>query len=137
LSQLTVNLNARTQDGRLTRGGPSMEKPKGWRTVLLLQNSTAAQNRGETQATYGRDEDGGLTFSTYAMVTMQPRPRWQFSVRPSYERLVDTQQYVTALAGGSAATFGRRFIFAHIDRSTYSTQVRMNYTFKPDLTLDF
>ena len=26
---------------------------------------------------------------------------------------------------------------AHIDRSTYATQIRLNYTFKPDLTLDF
>ena len=28
-------------------------------------------------------------------------------------------------------------MFAHIDRSTYSTQFRWTYTFKPDLTLDF
>ncbi|MBF8300614.1 MAG: hypothetical protein HW394_984, partial [Acidobacteria bacterium] len=46
-------------------------------------------------------------------------------------------QYVTTLAGGGPATFGRRYIFAHVDRSTYSTQFRLNYTFKPDLTLDF
>jgi hypothetical protein len=58
-------------------------------------------------------------------------------VGPAYEREVDTQQYVTTVAGGSSETFGSRYVFAHIDRSTYSTQVRMNYTFRPDLTLDF
>jgi hypothetical protein len=39
--------------------------------------------------------------------------------------------------GGPPATFGRRYIFANIDRSTYSAEVRLNYTFKPDLNLDF
>ena len=43
----------------------------------------------------------------------------------------------TTLPGGGPATFGSRYIFGHIDRSTYSTQVRLNYTFKPDLNLDF
>ena len=41
------------------------------------------------------------------------------------------------MTGGSAATYGGRYIFAHVDRSTYSMEVRLNYTFKPDLTLDF
>ena len=41
------------------------------------------------------------------------------------------------LPGGGPATYGGRYIFAHIDRTTYSTQIRLNYTFKPDLTLDF
>jgi len=61
----------------------------------------------------------------------------QVSITPEYSREVSTQQYVTALPGGPAATFGRRYVFAHIDQSEYSTQFRMNYTFKPDLTLDF
>jgi hypothetical protein len=59
------------------------------------------------------------------------------SIGPEYERIVDTQQFVTTLAGGPAAVFGGRYVFARVDRSTYSTEVRLNYTFKPDLTLDF
>jgi hypothetical protein len=136
-TQLTLILNARTQDQRLTRGGPSMERPKGWRTNLRLQNSGAAQTRGVLQGAYARDEDGGLVTQATATLTVQPGPQWQLSVGPAYEREVDTQQYVTTVAGGSSETFGSRYVFAHIDRSTYSTQVRMNYTFRPDLTLDF
>jgi hypothetical protein len=67
---------------------------------------------------------------------MQPGPQWQLSVQPAYEREVK-QQYITTLPGGRPDTFGSRYVFAHVDRSTYSTQVRMNYTFRPDLTLDF
>ena len=50
---------------------------------------------------------------------------------------VDTQQYVSTVNGGGAQTYGRRYVFAHIDRHTYSMKVRMNFTFKPDLNVDF
>jgi hypothetical protein len=70
-------------------------------------------------------------------LTVQPSSQWQLALRPEYERVVDTQQYVTTLAGGSIETYGSRYVFGTVDRSTYSTQVRLNYTFKPDLTLDF
>jgi hypothetical protein len=136
-AQLSGNLSARTQDQRLTRGGPSMEKPQSWRTNLRVQNSGSAQTRGVLQSAYGRDEDGGLTAQANVTLTLQPAPQWQISVRPSYDREVNTQQYVTTIGGGRPATYGSRYVFAHVDRSTYSTQLRMNYTFRPDLTLDF
>jgi hypothetical protein len=136
-TQLSLFTAARTQDERLTRGGPSMEHPTSWRANLRVQNSSAASNRADLQGAYGRDEDGGLFYQTNLMLAMQPRPQWQFSVKPAYEREVNTQQYVATVAGGRVETFGSRFVFAHVDRSTYSTQVRVNYTFKPDLTLDF
>jgi hypothetical protein len=136
-AQLSFNAAARTQDQRLTRGGPSMEKPKSWRTSLRVQNSNAAANRTDLQAAYGRDEDGGLLYQTNVTLTMRPAPQWQLSVKPAYEREVNTQQYFGAFGGGRPDTFGSRFVFAHVDRSTYSTQLRVNYTFKPDLNLDF
>lgn len=136
-TNLSGSVRPRTQNMRLTRGGPSMEQPASWQATIEVQNSDAAQTRGETSLTYGRHEDGGVVFQTEAELSMQPGPQWQLSITPMYERQVDTQQYVTTLAGGGAATFGARYVFAHIDRSTYSTQFRVNYTFKPDLTLDF
>jgi hypothetical protein len=58
------------------------------------------------------------------------------SLTPSYERQVDTQQYVATFDRGAAATYGRRYVFGRIDRSTYSAKIRMNFTFKPDLNVD-
>jgi len=125
------------QDERLTRGGPSMQKPGSWRANVEIESSDAAETRGDAAIEYGRTEDGGLTFVVDSELTMQPTPQWQLSISPAYEREVNTQQYVSTSTGGSAATYGGRYIFAHVDRSTYSMQVRLNYTFKPDLTLDF
>lgn len=136
-TEIETTFNLRSQDQRLTRGGPSMEQPSNWEANLQIQNSEASQTRGEMEVVYGRNEDGGLAFSVNAELTIQPAPQWQLSIQPQYEREVETQQYVATIAGGGPATYGSRYVFAHIDRATYSTQFRWNYTFKPDLTLDF
>ena len=136
-TDFSATINRRTQDQRLTRGGPSMQKPANWEMQLSVESSDASRTRGEFEVAYGRNEDGGLLFNASGGITMQPGSQWQLSIEPQYERELDTQQFVTALAGGGSATFGNRYVFAHIDRSTYSTQFRWNYTFKPDLTLDF
>ena len=136
-AQIGAVFNSRLQNQNLTRGGPSMERPGSWRTTLEVDTSEASETRAGVDAEYGRTEDGGVTFVVEGEVTLQPNPQWQLAIGPAYERRVDTQQYVSTLAGGRPATFGSRYIFAHVDRSTYSMEVRLNYTFKPDLTLDF
>jgi hypothetical protein len=134
-TNVTATFNSRVQDQRLTRGGPLMEKPRGWIVQTVVQNSDASQTRGSLDLRVARDEDEGSTLRAEATVAVQPMPRWLMSVTPFYEHLIDTQQYVTALNGGSF-TYGRRYVFARVDRSTYSAKVRLNYTFKPDLNLD-
>ena len=70
-------------------------------------------------------------------VSFRPGPRWQLSVTPTHIRQIDSQQYATTLSGGRPDTYGKRYIFAFIDRRMVSSQFRLNYTFKPDLNLDF
>jgi hypothetical protein len=136
-TELTLSYDFRRQDMRLTRGGPSMERPRGWSANLRVESSDAQQTSGDVDGRYSADEDGGWTFNLDGGFTVRPRPQWLFSIRPEYRREIDTQQYIATLDGGTEATYGRRYIFGRIDRSTYSAQVRLNYTFKPDLNLDF
>jgi len=127
----------RRQDMRLTRGGPLMQTPRGWQTSLEIETGDGSATQGDFSTEYRRDEEGGLVFNVEGGVEMRPGPQWRLTISPGYEREVNAQQYVATLAGGGPATFGGRYIFGHIDRSTYATEVRVNYTFKPDLTLDF
>ena len=136
-SEWSAEYFPRGQDMRLTRGGPSMERPASWLASFEMDNSETSETRGRLELAYGRTEEGGLQFQTEVGLTVRPGPQWQLSISPSYEREVDTQQFVTSLSGGFPATFGRRYVFANIDRSTYAAEVRLNYTFKPDLNLDF
>jgi hypothetical protein len=82
------------------------------------------------------DELGGWSRSGSVNLSVRPSPQWQLSFGPSYNRTDSSQQYVTSLSGGRAETYGRRYIFAYIDRTTISAQLRMSYTVRPDLTLD-
>ena len=135
-TDIGLDLNKRTQNERLTRGGPSMQTPRGWNANAELRNSSAARNTWNGRLEYGRDEDGGYVFGISGGLSVRPAPRWQLSFEPGYTRERQTQQYVDTLPRSGPETFGERYIFTFIDRSTVVTQFRFSYTFKPDLTLE-
>jgi hypothetical protein len=125
-----------TRFGNLTRGGPLMTLPPGWNLNVQLRNRSGAQTSWNVNLTAAGNDDGGFNHALTAGFGLRPGPRWQLSVNPTIQRQVDTQQYITTLPGGSPATFGARYVFGSVDRSTYSAQFRLGYTFKPDLNLD-
>ena len=135
-TQLFVTSTMRAQDERLTRGGPLMGTPRGWNLAMLVDSNRAKRLQTDYVLEYGRNEDGGLNFSASTEWEFQAGSKWGLSVSPQYLRLVDVRQYLTTLAGGPDSTYGSRYVFGRVDRSTYSTQLRANYTFKPDMTLD-
>jgi hypothetical protein len=136
VTNLTAWVDLRAQDERLTRGGPSMGLPRGWVTIAQLSSASFAKTRWNGRLYYGRNELGGLTYRISGGLSVRPSPRWQLSIDPNYLRYVEPRQYVDTLAGGRAATFGRRYVFAFLDQSTLLAQVRLNYTFTPDLSLE-
>ena len=135
-SSVSVVRFFRTRDVKLTRGGPLMMGPRGWTVNASAGNSSASQTRWTGNAAASENELGGTWRRAAGTFSFRPGPRWQLSVAPSYERLVDAQQYVSTLSGGRADTYGSRYVFAYIDRSTVSTEFRMGFTLKPDVNLD-
>ncbi len=135
-TRATVDYSLRSQNQRLTRGGPSMEGPQDWRASLSLQSNPSAETRWRAGGSYGQDELGGWSGSVDAEVSLVPAPRWQVSFTPSFERRSDSRQYVTFRYGGSPATFGDRYILAFTDRTTLAIETRLNFTLQPDLNLE-
>jgi hypothetical protein len=134
---VSVTRNMRAQDERLTRGGPLMGTPRGWHVALTVDSNRAQRLQSDFAVEYATNEDGGSNFIASTEWEFLAGSQWGLSALPRYQREVDVRQYVTTLAGGSEATYGSRYIFGRVDRSTHSTQLRANYTFKPDMTLDF
>ncbi|HEU4455144.1 MAG TPA: DUF5916 domain-containing protein [Longimicrobium sp.] len=135
-SYLTGWVDFRAQSDRLTRGGPLMGVPMGWTVGYQLYNSGASRTRWLAGIEGAGNELGLWRYRVSGRFSMRPGPRWQLSVTPSYSRSADPRQYVTTLAGGRQETFGRRYVFATIDRSQVAAQIRMNYALTPDLTLE-
>ena len=140
-----VTRHFRGSDVQLTRGGPTMGTPFGWNYTSSIRNRTGSKTRWNGSTTVRTSELGDSTFQLTGSVSARPRPSVQFSFTPEYlnengttasQGGVINRQYLTSVAGGSAETYGRRYIFGVVDRTTVSAQFRFNYTFKPDVTLD-
>jgi hypothetical protein len=131
-----MGVNLRGQDAQLARGGPSMGTPNGWSVSGSLRNSSASSTRWNVGGNYRESEIGDRSWGPNVSLSMRPSPSWQISFNPDYNREDVARQYVTVRDGGREETYGRRYIFGAIDRSTVTLQFRTNYTFKPDLTLD-
>ena len=99
---------------------------------IIARVLSIAKDHPDVEEVYRRAhvQDSRISLSTvYRTIklfdrTLQPAPQWQLSLRPSYDREVTSQQYVTTSATGGAATFGARYVFAFVDRTTLSTQAR-------------
>jgi hypothetical protein len=135
-SSVSVTRLFRGEDARLTRGGPLMGIPHGWSVNASLGNRATAQTRWSGSTTVAENELGGTTRRVSGSLSFRPGPRWQLTAAPYYERLVEAQQYVATLSGGRPETYGSRYVFAYIERSTFSSEFRLGFTLKPDLNVD-
>ncbi len=130
----TVIVGSQSDD--LTRGGPLMATGNAYQLTASLNSRANVPTTWSARTTYLDDEFGGWTWTAATSLTVRPASRWQASVDPTYSRVVDPRQYVQTRAGGSAVTYGQRYIFSFIERSTLSARFRLNYAFTPDFTVE-
>jgi hypothetical protein len=135
----------RGQDPQRTRGGPSMGVPRGWSVSWDLQNRAGAETQWSGFLNYESNELGDYTSRYGVALSVRPATSLQLSAEPQYRNGKGTRatirgpinrQYLTSLPGGSAASYGRRYVFGFPDRTELALPLRASYTFKPDLTLD-
>jgi hypothetical protein len=144
-TQFNLSRYFRGLDGQLTRGGPAMGTPLGLNISGSLRNSNSSQTRWNGNVNYRSNEYDEAAWSFSGSVSGRPSPALEFSIAPEYANETGVSgifsgpighQYLTTLTGGRPETYDRRYIFGLPDRTTLSTQLRVSYTFKPDVTLD-
>ncbi|MEX2284703.1 MAG: DUF5916 domain-containing protein [Gemmatimonadota bacterium] len=120
----------------LTRGGPLMGTPGAYSLNASISSRSNVPVTWTARTSYFNDEFGGWSILYGTGITVRPASRWQASVDPSYSRSVDARQYIATRSGGSATTYGQRYIFSFIERSTLSARFRLNYAFTPNFTVE-
>jgi hypothetical protein len=120
----------------LTRGGPLMEGPHGRGLLLWLAGNPGSRNTWEINVDYSSNDRGGSRMGVAPSLSLRPGDRWELSFDPRWSKWEEARQFILSRAGGSAATFGRRYVFSHVDRAEVAARLRLNYTFTPDLTLE-
>jgi hypothetical protein len=132
-------------DAQATRGGPAMGTPLGWNLSAGLRNNSGARTTWTGAWFIRTNEFDEKAWDVTGSISARPSPAVQFSFEPEYLNEKGGggifsgpigRQYLTTLNGGRPETYGKRYVFGLVDRTTLSAQFRFNYTFKPDVTLD-
>ncbi|MEO5590455.1 MAG: DUF5916 domain-containing protein [Gemmatimonadaceae bacterium] len=141
LNYWSVNLNFSggmpgTLDDRLTRGGPLARRP----TFFAVNGGIASDPRKPIVFNLGNYSQAGpgdgYDFEWFASLQFKPRPSVEVSVGPSLGWNRAEAQFLGRVVDAAAVnTFGTRYIFASVDRTTLSLDTRVNYTFSPTLSL--
>ena len=132
-----VVVHRRSMSDDLTRGGPLMGTPNAYTLTAQVTSRPNVPTTWTARTEYFDDEFGGW--------------RWDASTGLDHAAGVAVAGVggsdVLALGGRSpirdhaqatarAATFGQRYIFAFIERSTLSARFRLNYAFTPNFTVE-
>jgi len=131
-----VDYEPPVESATLTRGGPLMRTDGFAGPFLAVSTPQGGSAEGTLRIGGGRIFAGGSTFWVRPSVLWRPDPRFLLSADPEYRQLDGPHQYVTTRDGETAATFGKRHIFARIEQRTISARIRANYALTPDLTLE-
>jgi hypothetical protein len=119
-----------------TRGGPLMRSASNWNVNGGLQSSFSSNTRWRSNWLVGGDNLDGYFYRLTGGVSLRPSGRWEVSADPVLIWERNSRQYITQRANGPAETFGTRYIFGSVTRTTLSTQFRLNYAVNPDLTFE-
>jgi hypothetical protein len=131
-----VQAQRRSLSDDLTRGGPLMGTPSAWVYTAQVTSRPNVAKTWTARTQYMNDEFGGWRWDASTGISVRPASQWQASVDPTYSRSVDGRQYVTTRTDGSPVTYGGRYIFAFIERSTLSARFRLNYALTPNFTIE-
>jgi hypothetical protein len=131
-----ITLYRRSLSDDLTRGGPLMGTPNAYSVHGQVKSLSYGPTTWTPRTEYFNDEFGGWRWDASTGLSIRPASQWQASVDPTYSHSVDGRQYVQTTPGGSTATFGQRYVFAFIERSTLSARFRLNYAFTPNFTVE-
>jgi hypothetical protein len=133
--QLSYAYNPYSMDIRGTRGGPAVLNPTGWE---LDWYSSSDSRKAITLNLYGYTYQGGggSQFQSELDVDFKPSPNVEVTIGPNFNRNLFQAQWVGSYVDAMAlATYGSRYIFADIDQKTLSANIRLNWTFTPQLSL--
>ncbi len=123
-------------DSEVARGGPLVLDPAAW--SFNLRGNTDRRNKLSFEPSFSMGNGGamGWEWKGGTKVSYRPSSRVQIETEPSYQSQPDAAQYVATTGDvGYAPTYGRRYLFAELDRRTFSLPTRLGVTFSRSLTL--
>ena len=130
-------LNGRTQNDRLTRGGPAATGPAGGFANFNLRTDNRKSVSGSLFGSYGWNELGDWNANGNLSFTFKPLPSLTITTGPDVRRSIEIAQYVETVSDPTAThTFGSRYLFSDLDQSEVSMVTRVNWIFTANTSLE-
>ncbi|WP_234567850.1 DUF5916 domain-containing protein [Rhodohalobacter sp. 614A] len=133
------NYTGKTYNDRLTRGGPIASRPKDWNFNFNIRSDQTKK------VSYGIGGFYRNEFNSYEIdrrfwgfIEFRPTTYIQLEISPEFGWEIESDQYVTDVEDELAThTFGTRYVFSDLDLTYLSTSIRLDWTFTPDMSLQF
>ena len=128
--------NPQTISNDLTRGGPLALIPAGYQIDLGMDSDSrkpvviSANTSLYSRPTEGQSWNGGTS------IRWKPRSNISLSFGPSYYNRQSKIHWVTRVNDYlMTSTFGTRYVFGRLDQKVLSSEIRLNWTFTPKMSL--
>jgi len=123
-------------DNTLTRGGPIVLDPSGYSFNIDINSDGSKEFMLGSKIDYRENTIGSRRFGLGFDITWKPSTQIYFSIGPSYQKNINMLQWVDNFEDPFASqTYQHRYVFGEIDQETFSGNIRLNWTFTPQLSL--
>src|SRR5262249_31172225 len=116
--------------------GPKMESRRDVYVNAGINTDSYKKTFWSPWAYFERDDAGSAVNNGGFYVEWKPKSNLLLSTWPSLNLNPANAPYVTTVADPTATqTYGNRYVFAELDQTTVAVDLRLNWTFTPDLSL--
>lgn len=132
--QVNLIYTPETYNARRTRGGPLTLNPKNVNVNLNLYTDNRVWWVGSFNGSFSSGADGrSRYFSPY--LEFKVTPTLTVAAGPSYSKDISEAQWITSFNDPSAEnTYSRRYVFAHLDQTTFAADIRADWIISPRLS---
>ncbi len=128
-------VNPKTISNRRTRGGPLMENRPGYE-IFTGFSTDSRKKLVFSPGLFTYRSEAGNNAGFWGELEWKPAANVSLEIQPEYNYDNSVAQWVGAFDDPDfTPTFGRRYVFGEIQQRTVSSEVRLNWTFTPTLSL--
>lgn len=125
-----------TLNKTLTRGGPLTISPSAYWVGTNISSDSRKNFIYSVGASFNNDALQTFSYSFDAEFEWKPSAQVSLSFSPEYAFRISKLQYITTVDDELAiATFGKRYVIGELNQKTVSANIRLNWTFTPQISL--
>ncbi len=119
-----------------TRGGPLALTPSGWQVNLNVQTDSRKPVVFSFEGTTYQRPRAGTEWNLELSAKWKPGSNVSVSLGPMFGSDLNDIQWVTRVDDAlMTSTYGARYVFARLDQKVVGSEIRLDWTFTPKLTL--